>query len=31
LEAIDIVMCFEEFELRRKATKTGIITPIEPF
>jgi len=31
LAAIDIVSCFEEFELRRKATKTGIITSIEPF
>lgn len=31
LEAVDIVSCFEEFDLRRKATKTGVITPIEPF
>ncbi len=31
LEVIDLRTCFEEFELRRKATKTGVITPIKPF
>lgn len=31
LEALDIVECFEQFELRRKVTKTGVISPIEPF
>ena len=31
LGALDIVECFEQFELRRKVTKTGIISPIEPF
>jgi hypothetical protein len=31
LGAVDIVSCFEEFNLRRKATKTGVITPIDPF
>ncbi len=31
LAALDIPTCFEQFELRRKATKTGIMHPIEPF
>lgn len=31
LELIDLGVCFEEFELRRKSTKTGVFTPIEPF
>jgi hypothetical protein len=31
LDAIDVPMCFEEFELRRNASKTGSMTPIEPF
>jgi len=31
LMAIDVTSCFEEFDLRRKATKTGVMTPIEPF
>lgn len=31
LEVIDLGVCFEEFELRRKSTKTGVFTPIEPF
>ncbi len=31
LEAIDVSSCFEGFDLRRKATKTGVITPTEPF
>lgn len=31
LEAIDVVACFERFELRRNATKRGSISPIEPF
>lgn len=31
VEAIDLPDCFEQFELRRKMTKTGIFKPIEPF
>ena len=31
LEMIDVVSCFEEFNLRRNATSTGIIRAIEPF
>ena len=31
LEAIDVVACFERFELRRNVTKRGVISPIEPF
>ena len=31
LKAIDVAECFALFELKRKATKTGVITPIEPF
>lgn len=31
LEAIDIVDCFNLFDLRRKVTSTGLISPIEPF
>lgn len=31
LRAIDVAECFEMFELKRKATKTGVVTPIEPF
>lgn len=31
LEAIDVSSCFEGFDLQRKATKTGVMTPIEPF
>ena len=31
LDQLDIVACFEQFKLRRKTTKTGIITPITPF
>jgi hypothetical protein len=30
LDAVDVVASFERFELRRKMTKTGIFTPIEP-
>lgn len=30
LEALDVIMSFERFELRRKMTKTGIFKPIEP-
>jgi hypothetical protein len=31
LDTLDIVECFEQFELQRKVTKTGVISPIEPF
>lgn len=31
LDAIDVSECFKEFDLRRNATKTGVMTPIEPF
>jgi len=31
LSAIDVVKSFEEFELRRHVTKTGSMSPIEPF
>jgi hypothetical protein len=31
LEAVDVAGCFEQFDLRRKATKSGILSPIEPF
>jgi len=31
LEAIDVVACFESFELRRKVTQRGIISEVEPF
>lgn len=31
VEAIDLRDCFEQFELRRMMTKTGIFTPIKPF
>lgn len=31
LEAIDVVACFDNFELRRKATKRGVVSAIEPF
>jgi hypothetical protein len=31
LAAIDLVTCFEGFDLRRSMTRTGIFTPIEPF
>ncbi|MDZ4389902.1 MAG: hypothetical protein U0974_09245 [Gemmatimonadales bacterium] len=30
LEALDVVASFERFDLRRKMTKTGIFTPIDP-
>lgn len=31
LEALDVVESFSQFELRRKATATGLLTPIQPF
>ena len=31
LEALDVVECFASFELHRKATATGLLSPIEPF
>jgi len=31
LEMIDVVLCFEEFDLCRNATKTGIMKAIKPF
>lgn len=31
LELIDVVLCFEEFDLRRNATKTGIMREVKPF
>lgn len=31
LEAIDVIACFERFELRRKVTQRGIISEVEPF
>jgi len=31
LEALDVVVCFERFELRRRVTKTGVFQPVEPF
>ncbi len=30
LAGLDVVACFEGFDLRRRMTKTGIFTPIEP-
>jgi hypothetical protein len=30
LDALDVVACFERFDLKRKMTKTGIFTPIDP-
>lgn len=31
LESLDLALAFERFELRRKMTKTGIFTAVEPF
>ena len=31
LDELDVVACFELFELRRKMSKTGIFKPVEPF
>lgn len=31
IDRLDVVACFELFELRRKMTKTGLFKPIEPF
>ncbi len=31
LESIDVVACFETFEINRNVTQRGIISPIEPF
>lgn len=31
LEELDVVQCFERFDIRRKITSTGIISPIKPF
>ena len=31
LDAVDPVAAFERFDLRRKMTKTGVFSPIEPF
>jgi hypothetical protein len=31
LDVLDVVACFELFDLRRSISKSGIITPIEPF
>lgn len=31
LETIDVVACFEIFEIKRNITQRGIISPIEPF
>lgn len=31
LKELDVVACFELFELRRKMSKTGIFKPVEPF
>lgn len=31
LETIDVVACFDMFEIRRNITQRGIISPIEPF
>lgn len=30
LEAVDVVEAFDQFELRRKMTKTGVFKPVEP-
>jgi hypothetical protein len=30
LDALDVVACFERFDLTRKMTKTGIFTPVNP-
>jgi hypothetical protein len=30
LEAVDVVVAFERFDLRRRMTKTGIFRPVEP-
>jgi hypothetical protein len=30
LDTLDVVACFDRFDLRRKMTKTGIFTPIPP-
>lgn len=30
LDSVDLVKCFERFNLHRKVTKTGIFTPIDP-
>jgi hypothetical protein len=30
LDAIDVVACFERFELRRTMSKSGVFEPIEP-
>jgi hypothetical protein len=31
LEAVDVVAAFEQFDLRRKSTKRGVLSPVEPF
>lgn len=31
LDTIDVVACFERFDLRRNVTKRGIISPVKPF
>lgn len=31
LESLDLALAFERFELRRKMTKTGVFTAVEPF
>lgn len=31
LRAIDVITCFERFQIRRNITKRGVISPIEPF
>ncbi len=31
LKAIDVIACFEQFELRRDMTGRGVFSPIEPF
>jgi Protein of unknown function (DUF4236) len=31
LETIDVVACFEMFEIHRSVTRRGVISPIEPF
>ncbi len=30
LDSLDVVVCFERFELRRAMSKTGVFQPIEP-
>lgn len=30
LPALDVVICFERFDLHRRMTRTGVFTPIEP-